>query len=443
MAVTGDRQTDTSTITSGVASGSRFGYVKVVLAMSRTRYRARALEDGVLNASEQLPVLLVTGPRQVGKTTLLRHLCGPDRTYVTLDDPTRRELAVADPALFLQRFPPPVLIDEIQYAPSLLPHIKMEVDRDPTPGRFWLTGSQHFLAMRDITESLAGRVAILNLLGFSTREGDERDIRLPPFLPTSDRLAERRTSARPTNMEGAFDTIWRGSFPALVAGPVRDRDVFYGSYLQTYLQRDVRDLAQIGNQESFVRFLGAAAARTGQLVNLSDLARDVDVSVPTAKSWLSILEESFQVLLLRPYHTNLTKRLVKTPKLYFLDTGMASYLTRWSSPGTLAAGALAGAIFETFVVTEILKSFWHRMRRPAFYFYRDRDGKEVDLLIEHDGRLHGVEVKLGASPRRSWTRTFAPLDRLDLPVAECAVVSLAPELSPLDETTWAVPIGLM
>jgi len=411
--------------------------------MSRNRYHERALEDGVLNASGQLPVLLVTGPRQVGKTTLLRHLCGSDRGYVTLDDPTRRELATADPALFLQRFPPPVLIDEVQYAPQLLPHIKMEVDRNPTPGRFWLTGSQHFLAMRDVTESLAGRVAILNLLGFSTREADEREIRLPPFLPTRERLTEREASARPTNLDEAFERIWSGSFPALVAGPVRDRDLYYGSYLQTYLQRDVRDLAQIGSQESFVRFLGAAAARTGQLVNLSDLARDVDVSVPTAKSWLSILEESFQVLLLRPYHTNLTKRLVKTPKLYFLDTGMASYLTRWSSPRTLAAGALAGAILETFVVTEILKSFWHRTRRPSIWFYRDRDGKEVDLVIEHDGRLHGVEVKLGASPRRSWRRAFAPLERLDLPVAGCAVVSLAPELLPLDENVWSVPMGMV
>ncbi len=411
--------------------------------MSRTRYHARTLEDGVLEASEQLPVLLLTGPRQVGKTTLLRHLCENNRSYVTLDDPTRRELATADPALFLQRFPPPVLIDEVQYAPQLLPHIKMEVDRDPTPGRFWLTGSQHFLAMRDVTESLAGRVAIVNLLGFSTREADERDIRLSPFLPTSDRLTERVRSARPTNLEHTFNTIWTGSFPALIAGPVRDRDLFCASYLQTYLQRDVRDLAQVGNQESFVRFLRAAAARTGQLVNLSDLARDVDVSVPTAKSWLSILEDSFQVLLLRPYHTNVTKRLVKTPKLFFLDTGMASYLTKWSSPATLAAGALSGPIFETFVVTEIVKSFWHRMRRPAIYFYRDRDGREVDLVIEHDGRLHGVEVKLGASPGRRWARTFAPLGRLDLPVGECAVVSLAPELVPLDESVWAVPVGLV
>lgn len=411
--------------------------------MSRTPYRSRALEDGVLEASQQLPVLLVTGPRQVGKTTLLRHLCGSDRSYVTLDDPTLRELAVADPALLLQRFPPSVLIDEVQYAPQLLPYIKMDVDRIKTPGRYWLTGSQHFLAMRDVTESLAGRVAILNLLGFSIREGDGREIRLPPFLPTRQRLMDRATSERATSLADVFERIWRGSFPALVAGPVRDRDLFYGSYLQTYLQRDVRDLAQIGNQEAFVRFVSAAAARTGQLLNLSDLARDVDVSVPTARSWLSILEDSFQVLLLRPYHTNVTKRLVKTPKLYFLDTGMAAYLTRWSTPDTLAVGALAGPIFETFVVAEILKSFWHRVRRPAIYFYRDRDGREVDLVIEHDGRLHGVEVKMAASPRRDWGRTFAPLHKLDLPVGDCAVVSLAPELLPLDANTWAVPVGLV
>ena len=411
--------------------------------MSRDLYRPRDLEDRVVEASQQFPVLLLTGPRQVGKTTLLQHLCGRDRSYVTLDDPTRRELAAADPALFLQRFPPPVLIDEIQYAPELLPYLKMMVDSERAPGAFWLTGSQHFLAMRDVTETLAGRVAIVNLLGFSSREADGRELGLEPFLPVDDRLVARARTPGAEGIGEVFRRIWTGAFPALVAGPVHDRELFFSSYLQTYLQRDVYDLSQIGNREAFVRFLRAAAARTGQLLNLSDLARDVDVSVPTAKSWLSILEASFQVFLLRPYHTNLTKRVVKTPKLYFLDTGLASYLTEWSTPETLGAGALAGPMLETFVVTEILKSFWHRMRRPAAYFYRDRDGREVDIVIEHDGRLHGIEVKLAASPKRSWRRGFAPLDRLGLPVGGRAVVCLSPELLPLDEGTWAVPVGLI
>ena len=396
-----------------------------------------------MEASSQLPVLLLTGPRQVGKTTLLRHLCGEDRHYVTLDDPARRELAGRDPELFLQRFPPPVLIDEIQYAPQLLPYLKMRVDAERTPGAFWLTGSQHFLAMRDVSETLAGRVAIVSLLGFSSREADGRPAAIEPFLPVGERLLERERTASPSDVSSVFERIWHGSYPALVAGPVHDRDLFFSSYVQTYLQRDLRDLSQVGSQEAFLRFLRAAAARTGQLLNLSDLARDVDVSVPTAKSWLSILEGSFQVLLLRPYHTNLTKRIVKTPKLYFLDTGLASYLTEWSSPSTLSAGAFAGPILETHVVTEVLKSFWHRTQRPAIYFYRDRDGREVDLVAEHDGALFGIEIKLAASPRRTWRGAFAPLERLGIPVAGRAVVCLCPELLPIDEQTWAVPVGAL
>ncbi len=411
--------------------------------MSRQLYQPRDLEDRLVEASQQFPVLLLTGPRQVGKTTLLQHRCGSERRYVTLDDPIRRELANHDPALFLQRFPPPVLIDEIQYAPQLLPYIKMMVDSQGTTGGFWLTGSQHFLAMRDVTETLAGRVAIVSLLGFSAREADGRELGLDPFIPIPDRLAAREGSPGEQGIGPVFERIWLGAFPALVAGPAHDRELFFASYLQTYLQRDVHDLSQIGNRKAFVGFLRAAAARTGQLLNLSDLARDVDVSLPTAKSWLSILEASFQVVLLRPYHTNLTKRAVKTPKLYFLDTGLASYLTEWSTPDTLGAGALAGPILETFVVAEILKSFWHRMRRPAAYFYRDRDGREVDMVIEHDGRLFGIEVKLAASPKMSWRRSFSPLDRLGLPVGGNAVVCLHPELLPLDEKTWIIPVEIL
>jgi predicted AAA+ superfamily ATPase len=409
--------------------------------MSRTVYYPRALEDPIIDASEQFPVLLLTGPRQVGKTTLLQHLCGDERRYVSLDDLTRRALARDDPALFLQRFPPPVLIDEIQYAPGLLPYIKIAADTSRSTGGFWLTGSQHFQAMRDITETLAGRVAIINLLGFSCREGDRRHSRLDPFLPASDCIGERLSTAADSSFSSVFSRIWRGSYPALIAGPVHDRNLFYSSYLQTYLLRDVRDLTQIGNQDAFVRFLRACAARTGQLLNLSDLARDVDISVPTAKSWLSILEASFQVLLLRPYHSNLTKRLIKAPKLYFLDTGLAAYLTEWSSPETLGAGAMAGAMLETFVLSEILKSYWHRMRHPALYFYRDRDRKEVDLVLIHDGKLYAIEVKLAAKPRRRWVSQLGVLDRLGMPIGGQAVLCLCSEAIPLDRQTQAIPVG--
>ncbi|RIL11944.1 ATPase [bacterium] len=403
------------------------------------------MEPAWLAAASQFPALLLTGPRQVGKTTLLRHLCAPARRYVSLDDPMLRALAATDPRLFLDRYAPPVLIDEIQYAPELLPYIKMRIDDTRRPGDFWLTGSQQFAMMRGISETLAGRVAIVNLLGFSQREAAGRGLALPPFLPTLAGIHEREQALAGT-AEGAdatYERIWRGSLPEVVARDDVDRDLFYGSYVQTYLQRDVRDLSQVGNEQAFLRFLRACAARTAQLLNLSDLARDVDVSHGTAKAWLSILEASFQVLVLRPYHSNVTQRLVKTPKLYFLDTGLASYLTEWSTPATLAAGAMAGPMLETHAVVEVLKSWWHVGRQPRLYFYRDRDGREIDLLIEQDGLLHPIEVKRAATPRPDWSKAFAVLDALAPARGHGAVLCLAPTVTPIDRQATAVPVGLV
>jgi len=406
-------------------------------------YYKRTLEEAVDTASQQFPVVLVTGPRQVGKTTLLRHLCGDRRRYVTLDDLTLRSLAREDPALFLQRYPPPVLIDEIQYAPDLLPYIKMRVDEEGETGSFWLTGSRQFQMMQGVTESLAGRVAMLNLLGFSAREQDRRKSSVEPFLPTQDNLYRRAATAGKTSLDAIFRHIWSGGYPALIAGPAKDRDLFYSSYLQTYLQRDVRDLAQVVNAETFLRFLRACAARTGQLLNCSELARDVDVSVKTAQHWLSILTASFQVYLLQPYHTNVTRRLVKTPKLYFLDTGLAAYLTEWSTPETLAAGAMNGAMLETWALSELLKSWRHRMRSPQLYYYRDRDGREIDFLFVQNRTFHPVEVKLGATPKRDWVRHFHVLDKLDLDVGDGGVLCLCQEMLPLTEQALAIPLGVI
>jgi predicted AAA+ superfamily ATPase len=246
-----------------------------------------------------------------------------------------------------------------------------------------------------------------------------------------------------SSLRSIYNDIWLGAFPSLIAGPVKDRDLFYGSYLQTYLQRDVRDLAQVGNEAAFVRFLRACAARTGQMLNLTDLARDADVAVNTAKNWLSILQTSFQIFLVPPYHTNVTKRLVKTPKMYFLDTGLCAYLCEWSSPETLAAGAMSGAILETYALCELLKSWWHNGRRPLLYYYRDKDRREIDFLLVQDQVLYPIEVKKSSSPRREWAGQFSALSRLKRKVGAGAVLCLCRQLMPLTEAASAVPIGTL
>jgi len=406
-------------------------------------YLHRTLEKYLNKVAGQLPVLLVTGARQVGKTTLLKHLAGKDRVYVTLDDPLVLSLAKTDPSLFMQRFPPPVLIDEIQYAPELLPYIKMAVDDHGMPGLFWLTGSQQFHLMRGVSESLAGRVGIVQLLGLSRRELDGHGLESTPFMPEPAEIRTRLASGGQLTLKELFGHIWRGSFPALATRGDADRDLFYGSYLQTYLQRDVRDLAQVGDEMAFLRFIRAAAARTGQLLNLAEFARDADVVPNTAKRWLSILQASGLVYLLEPYHSNLTKRLVKTPKLYFLDTGLCAYLTEWSSPETLEAGAMSGAILETWIMAEILKSWWHNGRRAPFYYYRDKDQKEIDLIIVQDGTLYPLEFKKTASPDRNAVRHFQALERLKMPMGQGGVVCLATQTLPLTEKAISIPVGAL
>lgn len=401
----------------------------------------RAIETAWVQASEQFPVVLLTGPRQVGKTRLLEHLRQEKRTYVTLDDMDLRSLAKRDPVYFLQRFPPPVLIDEVQYAPELFPAIKQIVDRNRVPGDFWLTGSQSFPLMRGVSESLAGRVAILCMLGFSAREADRRPLDVLPLLPGCDAVTLRGASAADTSIAAVYERIWRGSYPAPLTGQVRDIELFYRSYVQTYLQRDVRDLVNVGDLETFMRFLKATAARTGQLLNYADLARDCGVSLNTARNWMSVLQASHQVFLLPAWHSNLTKRLYTTPKLHFLDTGLCAYLTEWSSPATLSAGAMSGAILESYVVGEILKSWWHKGKDPSLYHYRDKDGCEIDILISHDGNLYPMEVKRAASVQVRDIKAFPLLERRGAHVGAGAVWSLGAQRMPLDRTTDIIPIG--
>ncbi len=297
--------------------------------------------------------------------------------------------------------------------------------------------------MKGVTETLAGRVAILELYGFSNRERQKTSLNVDPFLPTKNHIAERESSQTSSSLRRVYKDIWLGGFPSLTAGPIKNRDLFFSSYVQTYLQRDVRDLTQVGNEASFLKFLKACSARTGQLLNYSDLARDADISVNTAKNWLSILQASHQVYLLQPYYSNLTKRLVKRPKLYFLDTGLCAYLTEWTSPETLEAGAMSGPILETYVFTEILKSWRHRGRIPQIYFYRDKDGQEIDFMFLQDQTLYPVEVKKSATPKREWTRTFRCLSNLQHKRGEGGIICLCKQVIPLANNTYAIPIGLL
>jgi len=406
--------------------------------------KERTLSRKIHEISASFPVLLVTGPRQVGKTTLLESCAEPGREYVTLDDLEQRALAQTDPALFLQAHPPPLTIDEAQYAPQLFSAIKVIVDKTKQPGLFWLTGSQKFHLMQGITESLAGRVAIIDMLGFSQAEIEGRADMTMPLLPTTDWLTHARTHAgAPKKLMDLYETIWRGAYPAVVMDTKISHDLFYNSYVQTYIQRDIRDIINISDTTTFMRFLRAIAARTGQLLNYSSIARDVAVDHKTVKSWLSALETSGLIYLLHPWHSNLSKRLLKTPKVYFLDTGLCSYLTKWPSAQSLEAGAMSGAILESWFLAEILKSYWHNAKNPYCYYYRDTDQREIDLILEEGNTLYPIEFKKTASPSRNASRHFQALTKLGKSVGQGAVICLCEKDVPLSRTVNAIPAGYL
>lgn len=416
-------------------------------------YIKRAIEDTVLRISAMFPVLLVTGPRQVGKTTLLQNLSTPEREYVTLDDPDVRYLAKHDPALFMQRYTPPVLIDEIQYAPELLPYIKIYVDSEKKKGCIWLTGSQAFHLMKDASESLAGRVGIINLLGLSDAEiyGYESI----PYTTEPNRLMNRIGKSQERTLNQVYSRIFKGSMPALYADPDMDWETYYRSYVNTYLQRDIRNLTQVADEMDFYNFMTVAAAHTSKPVIYEELANTANISAPTAKKWLSILVSSHIVALVQPYYNNVLKRVVKMPLLHFLDTGLAAYLLKWGSPEVLEKGAMSGAFFETYVFTEIYKSYLNAGREPPIFYYRDKDQKEIDLLLYQNGVLSPIEIKKSASPGRAAIRNFnvlepvqepkkfGGLDELKVVLGPGNVICMAQDLLPLDEKNWSVPVWLI
>jgi len=374
-------------------------------------YIKRHMESTVKKSAGMFGAVLVTGARQVGKTTLLKEVAG-DISYLTLDDPILLQAAVEEGGTFFKTNPPPVFIDEIQYAPNLFPYIKMLVDAAQKNGMFYLSGSQQFKMMKNVSESLAGRLGILNLPGLSLREIYGVDY-IEPFLPTDEYFARRRQNMANVAYQDVWKIIWRGCMPRLYADLNYDWGMYYGAYVKTYIERDVRDLTQVGDELKFTQFMTVMAGRTGQLLNLAAVSREVGISAPTAERWLSILSASNIIYLLQPYYNNITKRAVKTPKLYFLDTGLAAYLTRWTTPEVLQNGAMAGAFFETFVIAEIIKGYYNKgILDVPVYFYRDKDDNEIDLIIEQNGGLYPIEIKKYADPRKEDIRAFGALDRI-------------------------------
>ena len=401
-------------------------------------YIPRSLEAVVKEVTKEYPVVLVTGPRQVGKTTMLQKLMeGTERSYVSLDDLNERAMAKNDPELFLQLHQPPVLIDEVQYAPELFTYIKIYVDKYHDSGAFWLTGSQVFKLMQGMQESLAGRVAVLSMTSLSQAEVYGQN--MEPFQVALQELSVRKEQRKPTDAKGIFERIFRGSMPAIVSGAYSNSQIFYNSYLSTYIERDVRELSETIDSLKFFRFITAVAARSSQMLNVAEIAQDADINQVQAKAWLGILETLGIIFYLHPYSNNLLKRLVKTPKLYFYDTGLVCYLTKWSNAETLECGAR----LENYVVSEIAKTYLNCGKEPFMYYYRDKDAKEIDIVIEHDGVLNPIEIKKTSNPGTELTKVFALLDRASVLRDKGAVICMKPEFGAIDRDNYIVPVWMI
>ena len=406
-------------------------------------YIKRTLEKSIMDISEDYSCLLLIGPRQVGKTTVLEHLMkGTKRQKVTLDDAENRRLAKSDPALFLELHPAPVMIDEVQYAPELFSYIKINVDNGAAPGSYWLTGSQAFQLMELAQETLAGRTAIIHMSALSQSElyGDGAAM---PLSLNLNKLNDRKGHLASCNTIQLYERIWNGGMPGHRSGRYRDRDVFYSSYIQTYINRDVTDMIPGVDKLFFADFIRAAACRVGQMLNVHDIGRDVGVSDDTARRWLQVLEKSEVVFFLRPYSNNLLKRTVKTPKMYFFDTGLVAYLTRYSSPEILMNGAINGAILENYAVAEIRKTWHNSAKECMFHYYRDKDTNEIDMVIETDGELHPLEIKKSTNPGTELASAFKVLDKGSVPRGTGAILCLREELSAIDRNTFILPIWMI
>lgn len=406
-------------------------------------YIKRELERKFLEMSNFFKAVLVTGARQVGKTTMLKHLAeGTNRTYVTLDDIAVRELAQSDPTLFFQTYKPPILIDEVQHAPQLFERIKLICEQSDDTGLFWLTGSQHFGMMKHVRETLAGRIGILELYSLSQREKngvmfDE------PLNFSIENLKSRQNSMPNSDVTQIFEHIWRGGMPQVLNAGEEMRQEYFNSYVDTYLMRDIAEVGGVTDSSKFMKLLKACAALTAEQVNYKTLADAADISEPTAKDWVRLLEGLGIVYLLQPYSNNELKRLVKTPKLYFCDTGLCSFLSMWLTRDTLMNGAASGHYFENYVVIELLKNYAYGKSKANLYYYRDSNAKEIDVFVESDGFIHPLEIKKSASPNRREVSKYSLLDKASIPHGCGGIVCMCDDPLPIDDMNSFIPCGII
>ena len=412
-------------------------------------YIKRVMEKTIKKMVNEFPVIVISGARQVGKSTMLQMIKEDNMNYVTLDDLDARNLALSDPKYFLEQYSHPLLIDEIQYAPNLLPYIKMIVDDEKfkalknnteLKSLFWLTGSQQFKVMKDVSESLAGRVGVLNLYSLSNSEikGYERLL----FTPKLDELKKNENIVHCDSKE-IFERIFNGGMPSIATGAI-ERSNYFSSYINTYIERDVKQLLNVGKTIEFYNFMQYIAVRTAQELNYSTIAKEIGVDSKTIKNWISILESSGIIYLLQPFSNNLSNRIIKAPKLYFMDTGLCSYLAKYPNPETLEIGALSGAIFETFVVSEIIKNITsHGLdSKMNLYYYRDKDQKEVDLLYIEGDTIYPIEIKKGISPNNP-DKNFAVLSKYSNDIATGIVICMTQKLQPINKNCWLCPVSLL
>ena len=403
-------------------------------------YIKRDMESAFLKTSQHLKVVLVTGPRQVGKTTMLEKLMsGTSRKYVSLDNMADRNLAKNDPKTFIETYTPPVFIDEVQYAPELFSYIKMQVDTRKQNGDYWLSGSQIFKLMRGVSESLAGRVGLHDLFSLSQNEIHNRK-ECKPLDTNFENLRERASGIPHASPVDIFTRVYNGGMPQLISQGTESRERFYESYVRTYIERDVRDLSGDIDVLKFYRFMVAVTARTAQLVNYKSIADDAEIDQVTVKNWLNILETLGIIFYLHPYSNNQLKRMIKSPKLYFYDSGLVTHLARWNSVEALMNGAQAGALLENFVVSEAVKGYHNCGVMPRLYYFRDKDNKEIDLLWEANGHLYPLEIKKTSNPDARLTKVFSLLEKTGKPLGNGGVICLYDEFLPINRDNFIIPI---